>query len=420
MYKFFFDESFHDKKIVIGKKKLNTFSDNLSDSYVGFFWGAKEDVADEIISGYKKIEEKYKNLLGVEKEFKATTFALKNFKVGVKSFNKHCFNFYTEFFQLLDRKDIIIQYNILSKIELLLKEILCLDYRVNKQYIEMYHISVEAFLYSLAKFIRTYYNEELIAALYSVKDAQSSEYFITILIEQLENVVKATQGIVRKGREITAFNQMITILSLLEVDVMPQKEVLFSYTPNFNGLMLLLKERRIKPSLVSLCIDEEEKTVSTAKQYSFKDIIPVKSDMDIGVRIADILSNFVGRFIYCIHNDKNMQEDKITSIDKIADNDLSTKRLLSDDWFDINDEQFKLYYRISKVLAINHTNYYWTVLTGTFFDDALLVLELVKFFYYCGDYTKFQSYPLALRKEYFNSQVCDELGKRFQAMVKRN
>ena len=42
MYHFYFDESFHDRKIVIDEEKINTlYDENDSDSYIGFFWGAE-------------------------------------------------------------------------------------------------------------------------------------------------------------------------------------------------------------------------------------------------------------------------------------------------------------------------------------------------------------------------------------------
>ena len=42
MYKFYFDESYHDRKIIIKESGINTFAANLSDSYVGFFGAQKK------------------------------------------------------------------------------------------------------------------------------------------------------------------------------------------------------------------------------------------------------------------------------------------------------------------------------------------------------------------------------------------
>ena len=138
--------------------------------------------------------------------------------------------------------------------------------------------------------------------------------------------------------------------------------------------------------------------------YQFDKVTSLDSKENIGIRIADIFSNFVGRFIYAIRNDKNMLEDPVIKLDDLNKNDLSTKRLISDNWFDISEEQFKIYYKAAKVFAINH-QYYWTLLTGHYYDDAIMFIELLKFFYYNRNYKSFTKNPLGLRKEYFNSQV---------------
>ena len=404
MYKFYFDESYHDRKIVIKEKGINTFSKNLSDSYVGFFWGAKEDVVDEIIAEYLKIEEKHKKILGIEGEFKATSFSLKNYRSGIRTFNKECFNFYSDFFNLMNRNDIVIQYDIISKIEFLIVKIFDLNLQRNRKVIESFKISVQLFIYSLSKFMKVYYNDELIKALYEVENLETAKEFKELLIEQLSTICQTIKGIERKEREYLAFNQLIAIISLLKIVISPEKQFNFSYIPNFEGFTALLRERNIKSKFVDLYVDEEESTFNVAKNYQFYKVTSLDSKENIGIRIADILSNFVGRFIYAIRNDKNMLEDPVINLDDLKKNDLSTKRLLSDDWFDVSEEQFKIYYKAAKVFAINH-QYYWTLLTGHYYDDAIMFVELMKFFYYNRNYKSFIKHPLGLRKEYFNSQV---------------
>ena len=404
MYKFYFDESYHDRKIVIKEKGINTFSKNLSDSYVGFFWGAKEDVVDEIIAEYLQIEEKHKKILGIEGEFKATSFSLKNYRSGIRTFNKECFNFYSDFFNLMNRNYIVIQYDIISKIEFLIVKIFDLNLQRNRKVIESFKISVQLFIYSLSKFMKVYYNDELIKALYEVENLETAKEFKELLIEQLSTICQTIKGIERKEREYVAFNQLIAIISLLEIDISIEKQFKFSYIPNFEGFTALLRERNIKSKFVDLYIDEEKSTFNVAKNYRLYKVTSLNSKENIGIRIADILSNFVGRFIYAIRNDKNMLEDPVTRLEDLNKNDLSTKRLLSDDWFDVSEEQFKIYYKAAKVFAINH-QYYWTLLTGHYYDDAIMFIELMKFFYYTRNYKSFSKHPLKLRKEYFNSQT---------------
>ena len=105
------------------------------------------------------------------------------------------------------------------------------------------------------------------------------------------------KGIERKEREYVAFNQLIAIISLLEIDISIEKQFKFSYIPNFEGFTALLRERNIKSKFVDLYIDEEKSTFNVAKNYRLYKVTSLNSKENIGIRIADILSNFVGRFI---------------------------------------------------------------------------------------------------------------------------
>jgi len=50
MFKFFYDESFHDKKITIKNSKLNIHDESKSDSYVGAFIGYKAQSQNSIMN----------------------------------------------------------------------------------------------------------------------------------------------------------------------------------------------------------------------------------------------------------------------------------------------------------------------------------------------------------------------------------
>lgn len=413
MYKFYFDESFHDRKVVIKEKVINTLTENNIDTYIGFFWGAKDDIADKTILKFQKLDNKFKERLGLQGEFKGVTFNRKNFKHGIKTFNKDCFDFYSQLFNLLNRDGIIFQYDTISKIEYLLQNILNLNSPINKLIAETNGYSIELFTYSLSKFIYTYQNNELIAALYNVQNRASAIDFKNCIVSQLATISKAIKHIERKEAEFHAFQQLIIVINNLDLQVSDEKTFDFTYVPNFMGLTRLLKELSIKSNKISLYIDNEEKTLESAKLFQFKDVTCVDSSSNAGTRISDFLSNFIGRFMYAMINDDKMREDKVENIRDITKNDLKTKRLLSDEWFDLSKEQFDLYYKIAQILIINH-QHYWTLMTGNYFDNAVLFVELFKFFYYCGDYDKYCRMNKSLIKEYFNSQVCETLLNQYQ------
>lgn len=56
------------------------------------------------------------------------------------------------------------------------------------------------------------------------------------------------------------------------------------------------------------------------------------------------LASFIGRMVYGLFNDEGVEEDTVTNIRKIGENDLASKRILSENWFDIDIQQFELYH----------------------------------------------------------------------------
>lgn len=379
MYKLYFDESFHDKKVVINPDGINTMSDNCLDSYIGFFWGAEETVAKKVEDEFVKLDQKYHDKLEIVGEFKGVTFDKKNYKYGIKTFNRDCFQFYSELFDILDKDNIIFQYDIISKVEFMIDKIMDFSAFCNQMLIQSGKVSMKNLKYSLSKFFCTYYNQELIESLYRVHDKGTAIAFVACIRQQLEVVCDAIKNIKRKQAEYTAFTQMIYLLKLFDISIVDEKKFDFTYIPNFIGLTNLLREINIDISKVDIFIDEEDNTVETAKTFAFNSIESVNSTECSGVRISDFLSNFIGRMIWALKNDKNMREDGIDKISQVHKNDLSTKRLLSNEWFDLSKKQFDLYYKIAKVLIIQHQQF-WTLLTRNYFDDAVFFVELFKFF----------------------------------------
>lgn len=120
-YDFYFDETFHDRKITVSQDGIvNSLIQDKNDSYLGVFLGIgsnKKTIKKQLIV----LEDKYKKILGKEEEFKSTTFKRSNFTYRIKSFQKNTFTFYSEFFSILEKNSLIIHVNATSKLELLFR-----------------------------------------------------------------------------------------------------------------------------------------------------------------------------------------------------------------------------------------------------------------------------------------------------------
>ena len=409
-YTFYFDESFHDRKIRVDEKgNINTLREDALDNYIGVFWGCpnSELLCNRKIIQKFEVRQKARYGLAADQELKSTVISKRNFKYGVRSFNKLTMMFYRELFEMLDVVSPVLQINMVSKMEFYLRlAFKGLHYRGHGELLE------KSFYYSLTKFVLTYHNEELVKALYNVHDYNSMAEFKKKLQYNLERVIEATMGIERKKREILAYQNISHVLKNSEIDELPEKEYEFQYFINFEGLCNLLEEKHIGMECVSIVIDEEQNTYAAAQNFVFQNVRCGKSDEIIELRLSDWIASFIGRMIYGFYHDEGVEEDVVTDINKIEENNLESKRILSQNWFEIDEDQFNLYHLFYNVLIIGHTEY-WTAMTTSYGDQCSVFYTLIRYFSGYIDYEKYGKVEAKLHSEYFNSTCCIELERSY-------
>lgn len=410
-YTFYFDESFHDRKIRINEKgKFNILRKDALDSYIGVFWGTP---TNELISNRKLIqrfEDRQRKQYGLtdEQELKSTIIAKKNFKYGIRSFNKVTMAFYQELFELLDIINPVLQVNMISKMELYVRFAF-----KGLHYWGFGELFEKSFFYTLTKFMITYSNEELLMALYNVHDNSSMMKFKELLQYNFKCIIKEIKGIKRKEMELAAFQNILYVLEHSTIEELPEKEYEFQYFVNFMGLCNLLEEKNIDIEFVNIVIDEEKNTYAASQNYKFQNVKCAKSNEIIELRLADWIASFIGRMIYALENDEGMVEDAVTDIRKIGENDLVSKRILSVNWFDIDVKQFDLYKLFYNVLIIGHTEY-WTAMATSYGDQCSVFYTLLRYFSSYNDYETYRKIDVKLHSEYFNSACLVELQRSYQ------
>ncbi len=410
-YNFYFDETFHDRAITLNEYgNINVLDPSKNDSYIGVFWGIPNTHLSTAKRMLSRFEERQKKSFGMNgfQELKSTNIAKKNFQYGIKSFNIKTKEFYSDLFSVLLRINPVIQIDFISKIEFYLRKVFedtNFDFYMNR----------DAFYYSLTKFFIIYGNTELMNSLYQVKDKETSLVFKNILMSQIKLLIEAIDDIDRKILEKSAFERIYSILNDIDVIMHFENKYDFDYSPNFDGLIRLLNELGISEKNINLIIDDEEKTFWTAKQYAFKEVKKQKSQNSIQLRLSDWISGFIGRIVYSLFNDSNMKEDKVYDFSKISENDLETKRILSKEWFEISEEDFKLYNMVYKVLIVNQ-NHYWSAMTLSYSDQTIMFYCLLRYFSSYKSYTEFCGISSALHSEYYNYSCCKELLRYYSEM----
>lgn len=103
-YSLYYDETFHDRKIVLTENgTINTTRKDGLDDYVGVFWGCEQSKVDEYVKQLIEFEDKFRKLYDLPdgKELKSEIIGRKNYRYGIQSFTKNALAFYNDLFQML-------------------------------------------------------------------------------------------------------------------------------------------------------------------------------------------------------------------------------------------------------------------------------------------------------------------------------
>ncbi|MGX6961105.1 hypothetical protein [Vagococcus xieshaowenii] len=387
----FYDEAFHDRKITESKEKgqMNIEQKENGDN----FFTAKiiflEHQHEKYIRLFNEFENQAKEILGIDSSamFKGTTINKPNFKNGVSSFNEKTLEIYNNFFDLIDN-NWIFQISVMNKLEHVINSIF------SNSSISLI-ADEQAFRYSLSKFLNHYRNEELISVLFDSDSTISDIY--NCIMNLLDDVENNISGIKRKEKEERAIREIRTILSNSLLNLKSKEKYEWDYSHSLNGLVFLLEEKKIKIKSVNLIIDREERTEAVAKRFfNFKSVKSVKSKDCSGVRIADIFSNFVGRFVKAIEDEYLEDWDNPDTKAKLAE-----RRILNTEWFNLTNEQFDLYVKIANVFY-DRKDIFWTVQTGLYWGHFGVFISLLYYFLTYDNFDEYQSYSYEEHREQFN------------------
>lgn len=404
LWQLFYDEAFHDRKIVPTNNNVNIYNDTSGDIFVGTLWGCKKENLDVCITKFRCFEDKFKQVYSVheDKELKGTTIGKKNFKYGISTFNNNCFTFYYEFFDLI-KDDMILHINMVSKTEFLIRKVF--ENLIFPPYILF---NSNAFIYSLIKFLFNYRDIGYMQKLCSKDLKLTPKEILDYLKELLFIVIKNTRDVKRKQIEIKTISELLFILEKSNLLNNAYNEITWEYNHVFEGLNLLLSEMNIQQKQVSLIIDKEEHTYNAAiKAGNYYSVKEVESYQVAGIRISDILSNFIGRMLVAL--DRDLNEGAIENLNELQGFDFATKRILSPYWFELTESKYNLYKKVCKIFNIRES-IKWTTYSGIYFDYPTLLLCL---FNYIGQeyntYNDFKRIDAELHSEYFNTYSTNAL-----------
>ena len=404
-YNFYYDESYHDPAIT---QKDGVQNIDLEDASVYFtlcIVGISSDKLEDFINEYTLLENKHKKKIGVNEsdEFKGSTFKAKYFKWGLAGIRKDYLYFYNDLFKLLSTYYVIINISTINKFELLVQNLL----GDNLKYSEIPWIN---FVYAFSKFFNTHKTEKLVKLIHTDNVKVSDVLYEINII--LDDVIEKMQGYELKRYEVNVAKKIKYILSNYKIKFNIRDKYQRYYTYSLSGFKALMDELSIGSYDIDLDIDGKGKRIdkivrSAEELLPGAKIIGVDSKQNQGIRIADFVSNLMGRLIKSIEKQLNLNNQEIEE-----EGEYNKLNLINENWFNVNKDEFECYRTIGKFFR-DRSSQYWTTFTGVYNDEVLAVFTIFQYFCDFDDYDEYKKTPIGGHTKIINEIVVQKLIEQF-------
>ncbi len=379
-YNFYYDESEHHRKIT--RATFETFK---HDEYHGNFiatisgWQAVDE--EEIKTLYLEFESKYEER---KKKGELKSDSIKLGDSGFATLSRHNISFIKDLLYTLDNEKIHFHFSVINKIEYLLNQMLY-SYQIDDIY------SVKALKYSIVKAIVTYRPSDVIDSIFnnpSVVVFNLKEFFINQIKKDKENYKL-------KNKEIETYTQILGFLEELQ----PVTNYNWDYDIVFEGFLPILNAQKITD--YSLGIDKEASTFEAAHNIGILSPYELDSASHFGIRISDMISGIIGKFIRSLHN-AVIDDNSIKNI---------KKKVIDVSWFDLDDGQLELY-KVLHHITIKRNSLWSGFYSGVYADDVILFKTFLEFV------TQFKNsdeirHVLQQLPEQFNSEIIYNLRNHY-------
>lgn len=404
-YNFYYDESYHDPTITQKNGIQNINAEDASVYFTVCIVGISSDKLEDFINEYTLLENRHKKKIGVNEsdEIKGSTFRAKYFKWGLAGIKKDYLYFYNDLFKLLSTHDVIINISIVNKFELLVQNLL----EDNLKYSE---IPWRNFVYAFSKFFNTHKTEKLVRLIHT-DNVKASDVLCEINII-LDDVIEKMQGYELKRYEVNIAKEIKYVLSNYKIKFNIRDKYQRNYTYSLSGFEALMDELSISSYDIDLDIDGKGKRIDKVIR-SAEALLPgakitgVDSKQSQGIRIADFLSNLMGRLIRLIDKQLDLNRQEIEE-----EGDYNKLNLINENWFKVNKDEFECYRTIGKFFS-DRSSQYWTTFTGVYNDEVLAVFTIFQYFSDFDDYEEYKKTPIKGHAKKINKIVVEKLREQF-------
>ena len=389
MYRFYYDESEHSRKI-----NYDTISaSNYYDNFVSVIVGWPEEKEQDIFKKYLSFESTYSARKNKKGELKSDTLKQKQFNFGFASMTRPNFQFLEDFFSLWD-EEMHFYFFIASKIEYLILQLFA-PYKNNP------FINISAMVYTITKALVSYRPEKVLKCIY-----YSPESFVYVLKDFFrERIEFNKKNIQLKKEENQAFEGVL--ICLQNISVIPILD--WNYYMPFIGFHKYLSEEKITDYCLTIDKEgensQESQTLQAAHSIGLHNTIEADSLSTCGIRIADMLAGIITKLLKAL-------------CDALRYHSLeegTTKKLLDPRWFQINEKQYALYKKLYEIVCEWDPAWYKSY-AGIYSDDLTTFIALLGYMNRFESVKQIYASKLNMQSEYFNGYVYELLHQRFEEM----
>ena len=388
-YKFYYDETGHDRKLTTG----SLLAKDSSDIFLSCILGWDNKLEENIFNAFNKLLKKYGTS---ESELKSNYIKNKDLNYGFASLSKHKIGFVKDFLGLLDSYNIIISLNYQSKLECLVKQLV--------EDIEDSNVSKYGTIYTLTKLLTLYSPTNV------YMDLLDNTKLVNTLNKFLQNQYQKDLGnMILKRSELQALLDCKTITK----DLKEIKTIKFDYESHFKAFKKVLYSYKVYDYTIVLdnegILGIDSDTCKAAKNVGLNNVFEVDSKDSLGIQITDIFIGILGKLL------KNLS----SNFSKDYSNKCLQPVRLDTKWFDLREDKIHLYTILYKILHKDKTTFRY----GIYIDTYIYILN---YLYLVTDdsFNRYNNNSLILSEinvtslhEYFSLLRYDELQEFYSIII---
>lgn len=366
--------------------------------------GSRLDVLDK---DYKILEESYKKerrFLDNNKELKGKDIFGKKLRFGISGMRKREIDFSDKLIDILIENQVRSSLFIVNKISII-ADIRFNDWLFSLEKIKLLDSHTKQFSlnsiwnvkYTLIKYLKNEANESVVHSMFNFN--KSNKSVIYEILNDLKLFIENNSSIKRMKKQIQAYKDLVTIIKkskhMIQDSLLTERKVKFDWEKVSFNLDLWMSEMSIindfkKENTVFFLDEGIPDTPFEHLELKKIEKNQVSSD-HVGLRICDVLVVLIGKMVSEFSIDTDYDKNK-----------PEERKLLSEEWFDLDESQFKLIQKLN--LFLFPSNSQFCIINDTFFDISV-VLEA--YFKYIGYYKNFFDY---------NAHIKDHVENHFKSV----